>query len=554
MKADNNNSQEKIRKATELLQKSWWFSWFLIIAPLTTAIVGFFIFRLFRIEFYLALSFAVVVFMFALLLFYKAFDKYRNNPFFLDKTNNLKARIHIIFLISTLAFIATPIFILISPVGYSFITLPLISYALLYNIVYYYCYFQPLDFYDLNKGEFKHAQDFKLILKQPYNFLLFLNYIIHIIFLSITASTNFSWLYSLITNLFIYFITITSTKKQINEIDVLILEKKSFLKELTLYKLKLTISLINLIFILLIQLPFIVLITSILSGTHYSNIELVNSFFLSLIFILFYFKSRFYISFYYTSRLTVYEEAEKLKDVQERPPFLSNKYQKYNSYFSGLLILLIMLFSFLINIPVLILFILPFLYILFHYEQKSDLCSKKYNKYIILLNSFVILISICFGLLPQISEIFYINIQFISFLFLSYFALQLFAKFGYFNKDNIIIYQNIIGVSCFSLILYSFFPIVIFEYISFTSDPFIIFISNFLVHSLLILIIFLVSFYVLYIRFFYAKRPKLFKISVVVNIFLIELILFTLINLRIFYLVELFTFFQILILSTILFP
>ncbi|MFX1596817.1 MAG: hypothetical protein ACFFBK_12235, partial [Promethearchaeota archaeon] len=349
MKADNSdNSQEKIRKATELLQKAWWFSWFLIIAPLTTAIVGFFIFRLFRVGFYLALSFSVVVFMFALLLFYKAFDKYRNNPFFLNKNNNLKARIHIIFLISSLAFIVTPIFILISPVGYSFITLPLISYILLYNIVYYYCYFQPIDFYDLNEGEFKHAKDFKLILKQPYNFLIVVNYIVHIIFLAITASTNFSWLYSLITNLLIYFITLTTTKKQINEINNLITEKKSFLKELTSYKLKLTISLHNLIFILLIQLPFILLITSILSGISYSNIELVNSSFLTLIFILFYFKSRFYISFYYTSRLLAYEGTEKLKDIQERSPFLSSKYQKYNSYFSGLLILLITLFSFLI--------------------------------------------------------------------------------------------------------------------------------------------------------------------------------------------------------------
>ncbi|MFW9972008.1 MAG: hypothetical protein ACFFDF_17595, partial [Candidatus Odinarchaeota archaeon] len=214
----NNNSQEKIRKATELLHKIWWFSFFLIIAPLIVAVAIFWILNFIRIGLFISLSFSVLGFMFALLFFYKAFDKYRDNPFFLNKRNNLTARIHVPFLISIVSFITTPVFILISP-WESFIYLPLISYVILFNIVYYYYYYQPIDFFDIEKKEFKHAKSVGLMIKQPYNFLIVLNYIIHIVFLSITAATNFAWLYALMINIIIYIITLTSTKNQIKNIQ-----------------------------------------------------------------------------------------------------------------------------------------------------------------------------------------------------------------------------------------------------------------------------------------------------------------------------------------------
>lgn len=88
MKSNNiNDQEEKFKKATELLQKSWWFTWFLVIAPLITGLAIFFIFNFLRVGLYISLSFSVIISMFALLFFYKAYDKYRKNPFFLNKVN-----------------------------------------------------------------------------------------------------------------------------------------------------------------------------------------------------------------------------------------------------------------------------------------------------------------------------------------------------------------------------------------------------------------------------------------------------------------------------------
>jgi len=545
-------SEEKIKKATELLQKLWWFCFYLIIAPLATAFTGFWIFSLFPGGIYLALPLSVLTFMFALLFFYKAFDKYRNRPFFLNKHNNIVARIHILYLISIVSFIVTPIFVIISPEDYSFAILPLISFIVLYNIVYFYYYFQPIGFYDINQDEFKHSINLKLMIKQPYNFIIVINYVVHIIFLAVTFSTDLSWLFGLITNLIFYFITYFNTKIQRNNIKEKIEEKESFLQDLTIFKQKFAVSVLSLIFVLLIQMPFVVVITSILSGAQYSILELINCSFLTLIFIIAYFKSRFYLLFHYSSKLRIYNDSNRSYDVINDVE--NNKYQKYNPTLSGVLILLIILFCFLISNPILILLILPFLYIPFYYEQKGEFSPKKYNRYVFLLNSIGILISISFGILPLISTIFIINIQFIVFLLSLYLILQIFVKFDYFHKDDIIIFQNIIAVITFSLITYSFFPVIIINYIRFTSDPVIIIFSNFLLHSTFILIILLVSFYILYSRIFYAKRTKLFRICVFTNIFLIELLIFILINLRAFFILEIFPFFQVVIVSSILFP
>ncbi|MFX1571704.1 MAG: hypothetical protein ACFFB0_03070 [Promethearchaeota archaeon] len=553
MKSNNSRvSEEKIKKATEFLQKLWWFCFYLIIAPLATAFTGFWIFSLFPGGIYLALPLAVLTFMFALLFFYKAFDKYRNRPFFLNKENNLVARIHILYLISIVSFIVTPIFVIISPEDYSFAILPLISFIVLYNIVYFYYYFQPIGFYDINQEKFRHTINLKLMIKQPYNFMIVINYVVHIVFLAVTFSTELSWLFSLITNLIFYYITYFNTKIQRSKIKEKIKEKESFLQDLTIFKQRFAVSVLNLIFVLLIQMPFVVVFTSVLSGSQYSVLELINSSFLTLIFIIAYFKSRFYLLFHYSRILSIYHHSERSYNINNDVE--NNKYQKYNAALSVVLILFIILFCFLISNPILILLILPFLYIPFYYEQKAKFSPKKYNKYVFLLNSIGILISISFGILPLISTVFFINIQFIVFLISLYLILQIFVKYDYFHKEDIIIFQNIIAVITFSLITYSFFPIIIINYIRFTSDPVIIIFSNFLLHSTFILIILLVSFYILYSRIFYAKRTKLFRICIFTNIFLIELLIFILINLRAYLILEIFPFFQVVMVSSILFP
>ena len=90
MQSENSdNSQDRIRKATDILQKSWWFGFYLIIAPLIISFLVIIIFTQSGVNLFISLSFSVLTYMFAFLFFYKVYDKYRKTPFFLNKENNL---------------------------------------------------------------------------------------------------------------------------------------------------------------------------------------------------------------------------------------------------------------------------------------------------------------------------------------------------------------------------------------------------------------------------------------------------------------------------------
>jgi len=300
----NGSSEDKIEKVTELLWKIWWFSFYLIIVPSLVTVVGFFIFFFVGKDLYVSIGLSVITFMFVLLFFYKAFDKYRNNPFFLNRKNNLSARINILFSITILALIVTPIFLILPTEDNYFELLPLISFIILYNIVYYYYFFQPIDIFDFSEERYKHEVPFSQWIKQPYNLIIIVNYVIQIIFLSYTFYTNFSWLFPLISNIIFYLISRLATMRNIKNLSKSNKNNNEFLRELTKFKKKFVNSILSLNFALLVQMPFVIIL---FRGIQHEVIEIITISILSLIFLLFYFKIRLYISSFYSKILRRFE-------------------------------------------------------------------------------------------------------------------------------------------------------------------------------------------------------------------------------------------------------
>ena len=306
----NGKSEDKIEKVTESLWKVWWFSFYLIIVPALISVIGFVIFFFIGKDLYASIGFSVITFMFVLLFFYKPFDKYRNNPFFLNRKNNLSARINLLFLITILSLIVTPIFEIFTPEDSSFELLPLISFIVLYNIVYYYFYFQPIDVFDVTEEKFKHETPFSQWIKQPYNMIILFNYFIHILFLAYTFYTKFSWLFALVSNVIFYLISRGTTMKNIKALSNSNIDDYEFLQELTIYKKKYLNSILSLNFALLIQMPFAISLIYIMIGIPHEITEMITISFLALIFLSIYFKIRLYISSFYNKILRRYETNE----------------------------------------------------------------------------------------------------------------------------------------------------------------------------------------------------------------------------------------------------
>jgi len=173
----------------------------------------------------------------------------------------------------------------------------------LYNIVYYYYYFQPIGFYDPEEERFNHAVSSSQIIRQPYNIMVVANYIVHIVFLSYTFNTKVSWLFPLIWNIVFYVISRFSSVKICKNIANSIGSKKPFLVDLTLFKKKFVNSILGLVFVLLIQMPFVIVIVYIYFGIPHNFTEIITIFLVSLVFLAFYFKIRLYISSFYSKFL-----------------------------------------------------------------------------------------------------------------------------------------------------------------------------------------------------------------------------------------------------------
>jgi len=292
-------SEGKIEKATEFLWKVWWFCFYLIIVPSLIAVIGFYIFNFIVQDIYISSGFAVLSFLFSLLFFYKPFDKYRTNSFFLNQNNNPTARIHIVYLVSIVSLVVTPIFVYITPEDYNFELLPLISYCILYNIVYFYFRFQPIDYFDNSIRKFKHYGQFFDSVNKFYNIVIIINYVFHIVFLSYTFDTKFSWLFALISNLVFYIVSLGSTRKIAKTISKKVQNGESISIELNEYKHNYSVLIMSLVFILIIQMPFVVILVFSLNGQSFSNLEIFNSALFSIAFLLFYFKIRVYFSIHH---------------------------------------------------------------------------------------------------------------------------------------------------------------------------------------------------------------------------------------------------------------
>ena len=89
MKSDGKDvSEDKIEKSIKVLMKIWRVCFYLIIIPFLISVIVFYIFDLLIQDFYISIGFAILSFLFSLLLFYKYFIRFHNKPILRNKDKN----------------------------------------------------------------------------------------------------------------------------------------------------------------------------------------------------------------------------------------------------------------------------------------------------------------------------------------------------------------------------------------------------------------------------------------------------------------------------------
>ncbi len=229
------------------------------------------------------------------------------------------------------------------------------------------------------------------------------------------------------------------------------------------------------------------------------------------------------------------------------------RYQIINLLLSLSFILTSIIFAYLIEYPVIILIITPIILLITYYEQKSEICPRKYSRYVYLVSILVILGVMNFWIIPLFFVTYPMNIQVIVFSIVLYLLLQYFIRYDYFRRENVIIAQHLLAFLTFLTFIYSLFPILSFEFSSISNES-IVLILNILTHVLINLCVLLSSFYYLYIRQLQIKSSRFFNISIMAIFLLIEFVSYAIINLMNFFLVPFDIFIQTFLLSVNLIP
>ncbi|MHA1757337.1 MAG: hypothetical protein ACTSVV_11245, partial [Promethearchaeota archaeon] len=386
-----------------------------------------------------------------------------------------------------------------------------------------------------------------------HNLILVFNFIIQVLFLTFTLNTKFSWIFALITTIFFYFISIKCTHSIRHNIKEAINKEKDFLHDLILYKEKFVSILLTSCFVLLMEIPIIILIFNCFQDTIFSYLDYFNTFVYMGICLLFYFKIKIDLSFYYKKLLT-HSLAIKPKSEKEIELNWFNRLQFFNFLISTILICSITLFLLLIDLHFLIFIFIIIFIVITYYEQRADFYLKKYSRHLILISLIIIDIIFCFLIIPSLFKGIGLNLQFLFSCIGLFVILQFFIKLRLYKKESLLIFQHLLVVAIFFIIAYYFFPVLSDIYLEFIFIPEIIIISTILLHSLIILLISLGSLYYLYARHFYKKPNKLLKIILINNFSFILLIFYSLIVIKFYFSFNFETFINLAIISLMIFP
>ncbi|TXT59705.1 MAG: membrane protein of unknown function [Promethearchaeota archaeon] len=527
MTESKRDSEEKIQRITDWMWKFWWFCFYLIISPFILSLISYFILSLMKLESAFMLGFCLTIFFFFQGIFYKFFDKYKDKPLFSSNISNFSIKIHFYFLISIFSYLISIVLYFLEGENLSLAYFPLFSFGLLSSLIFYFSYYNPIEYYDESSknSEGQFFASFGIL--KPYNMLTFISYIIQLTLLFINPLEPLILYISLSVHITFYLVAFVYTHNLIGEIKKDTRRNVIIPNKGILFKQKYSYLLISEIFVF----AFIVLFSPNFQDLLlFFNPEfiVVTNILLGFILFIVLLKTLIGLNYHYFTKTLDSENLYKEK-ISDRS---KNIVKRLNSILSLSLIIIVFISSFLLNAYVFGIVLFVGIFFLSYFENNRDYINPKAVYYVFLANSIGFLALISFGLLPIIIVNLIWNVQIIIFLVSLYLILEIFSKFGIFSKEDTLIFQNIIGVLTFSFFIYLFYPLIIIEYANFTNDWSFILLSNIVLHALIISIISITSFYILFIRHLHDKHNKLFKISLICNFLLIEFLLLFILNFR----------------------
>jgi len=511
------NTTSNLVNVTNKAWRSFWFLFYMVIAPATCILVSFWLSLYFSGNLYFAINFTTVITIVSLFFFYKFFDKYLQNPLLKNDLKNLSFHINIPFLLSVISIGSTLAIDRITPPIYHFQFLPVILFSIVYNISWYYLKFKPIDEINYKNKSFGSKGSVAEWARLLHNNVLIMNFFVQLFFLFFYINVSNFWFTGFALNVVFWLVAVRMTHASRKAIAVGIETQANVRDQYIIFKRQYCQAMVGLCFSFIIVLACYPIVINPI-GTLQNAGWMMNFFYGIIVAVVIFFKAEIYTYTYYTRKSTLPQKANTDIETKLSPKnSMTTRVYKLNIEVTMFLIAATLVIACIDRIQYITFGVTFLVYFLIFGERKTGICKGIWFSISHVLATECVLASIVFGVFP-----FQWYIILAIFVVISYFLMEIYVKVKYFLRMQVLRLLDALAIASFCIIPAVSYLGILKVSTSAMIDPVQRLVAGFAIAMLLASIAFLCSMFRVYFTFYQKRTSKGVKATFSLAFILIE--------------------------------
>ncbi|MEX2684837.1 MAG: hypothetical protein Q6373_024905 [Candidatus Sigynarchaeota archaeon] len=457
--APNTTQGNNLEKITNRAWRTWWFLFYLLIIPATTAFVSFFMSNYLSGNTYFSINFTTILTLASIFAVYKRFDKYLEKPILKNDASNASFRVHAPFFFSMVALVSAFVILVFTVEQQLFKPLPIIALGVVYSFTWLYYRWKPIDHVDPVNKAFKHAPTFAGAAKNFHNVVVFFHLAFQFAMISFYMSNPLLWGgIGIPINIAFWIAGIKVTAGTRKLLQGGLLAGNDVTVHFAMFKKQFAQVMIAACasFILIIIFYPLIVAPGLLDYFPWFMLFIYGLVIAGVLLV----KAEAYVAIYFNKQINVLSGSEHVIDG------VMTRLNKASIGATAVLIATSFIMGFVPGIPLATPITVAAVYAMVLGERKAKLVESWWYSLSHLANTICLIASISFGVLPSLS-LFKIPviIQAAVFVVSLYTSIECYCGVKYFKKHRISELQDAMAVCSFAVVAYSFYEILLDSYL-----------------------------------------------------------------------------------------
>jgi hypothetical protein len=440
-------------KVTNKAWRSFWFLFYMVIAPATCILLSYWLSGYFSRNLYFAINFTTVITIVSLFFFYRFFDKYLQTPLLKNDLRNLSFHINIPFLLSVVSMGSTFAIDELTPLRYHFQLLPVILFGIVYNISWYYLKLKPIDIIDYENNAFKNKGGVAEWGRLFHNNVLIMNFFFQLFFMFFYIGVGGFWVTGFVLNAVFWVVAARMTSKSRAAIVEGIKTRENVDDQHVIFQRQYCQAMVGLCFSFIVAIAFYPIASNPI-GTLRNAGWMVNFFYGIVVAVVLFLKAEVYTYSYFSRKLTRLQKPDAKIGTMARPAeAMAARATALNVGATMLLVVASLVIAFIQHIQYVTFGVSFLAYCMIFGERKAKMYGSTWFSISHVLATTCAVASIVFWVFP-----FQWYALLAIFIVVSYFMMEIYVRVKYFLKFQVIRVLDALAIASFCIVAADSYP------------------------------------------------------------------------------------------------